>query len=150
MGSRHQIKRRISRCHGLQSIPTKPNRRCHSTRVYKKRTRKRVYLHIQVTLCITLLFHTKKKMASYDQCRITVKSMPSLCVTNTHFPLFWTSSTIRATHISTPSWMYDGDTTMYASEKATNTKQHSKPNTVYLNQQSCILASQTRQQPSKP
>jgi len=60
MGSHHQIKRRVSRCSRLKSIPTQPTGRSSSSRVCEKQTRERLYMGIQITICLTLLLHMKE------------------------------------------------------------------------------------------
>src|SRR6266702_2546494 len=81
---------------------------------------------------------SRKRTVNYDRYKITERLTPSQFETNILFPSSRTSSAISATRTSIRNSMSAGDTTTYASVKGTSPKQHSKPDTASLNQQSCI------------
>ena len=92
---------------------------------------------------------SKRKMENYDQYKTIDVSTDTPSAINTHYPSSPTSSQIFGEPLYFPNSMYDGDITMYASKKATNTKRPSKHAMDSLSPQSCFLAFATPPPPSK-
>ena len=92
---------------------------------------------------------SKRKTGNLDQYKIIETSTSGPSPTNILFPsyLSWFTKSLESN--GSQSSTLDGDTTMSASKKATNGKQHSKPAMACLNQQSCSLGWPTRRQHSK-
>src|ERR1700722_19525660 len=89
--------------------------------------------HYRFSLC-------ERKMADYDLFRTTANSTRSPLRTATLSPLSLTSSTHCPKPSTLPNWMYVGDTIMFRSKKATNSKLPSRLLTVYSNHLLCFLA----------
>ena len=93
---------------------------------------------------------SKRKMDDSNQSRITDDWTNGRYATDTPSLSSVNSSHVSKKHLYSPNLTYDGDTTMYASKKATNGRPHSSQIKACSNQKSCSLASPTPQPHSKP